>query len=249
MPFKLRQWEFNIIVAASVCSLALCIFSAVSFNLERHKLDDLTCTTNATNYNTMVNSIQELNIATMSQADYIAQTNAIFANYSAGLQQDYNDFEDTKSSSSYRLYTASRAVAYTINAVLAFPVMYMFFTASHNIGQNFRAKRKNIIYYRMYWLGIIMFFVGLGLLAGSFYAYGKEDTQIGVGLFIAGELIIIAGCYFLREYVPDRLPDGYVESDEDLEGQRQGGRQEGHFGVTPQPQYGEPSAPTTYSRQ
>src|SRR5690606_13278967 len=112
----------------------------------RHKIDDLVCNANQTSYNEMVNSIQSLNYSGMSYSDYIAQTNSIFANYSNNLQQYYDEFNSDKQSSSYRLYTASRAVSYGLNGILAFPVIYMFFTASHNFGKNFRAKRKNIIY-------------------------------------------------------------------------------------------------------
>lgn len=218
MPFKLRPCEFNIIVFASVFCLALCLYAAVYFNLQRHKMDQLDYEFNSPSYNDMTKSIQELNCSVLSQTSYIAQTNEIFETYYESMQSYHDDFNHDKKYTSGNLYTASRILAYGLNGILAIPALYMFFTASGNINKNFRAKRKNVCYYRNYWLSLVMFFVGLGLLGGSFYAYGKEQTQIGVGIFIIGELMIIAGCYILREYVPTNVPNGYVESDEDIEG-------------------------------
>lgn len=254
MPFKLRPSEFNIIVFTAFCSLTLSLFSAVFFNVERHEIDNLDYNTNITNYNEMVSSVQSLNVSVLTQSEYITQTNNIFFVFFNDTQKNYNDFKNSKNSTSNKLYTASRAVAYCLNGILGIPTLYMFFTATTNMGKNFRAKRKNIIYYRYYWIGISSFFSGLGLIAGSFYSYGRRETQNGVGIFIAGELLIIIGCYILREHVPANYPGGYVDPNEDV-GDRSQNLEEGKNNLNKQNQQapyqhnsqnriqGEPSAP------
>jgi hypothetical protein len=215
MAFKLRPSEFKIIVFTAFCSLVFCLFAAIYFNLARHEIDNLNYNTNSTSYNKMVNGIQSLNYSTLSYSEYVAQTNSIFTTYFNSQQKDYNDFTNSKNIASYHLYSASRAEAYSLNGYLAIPVFYMFFTASSIFGKDFRAKRMNIMYYRYYWFGTGLFFGGLALLGGSLYEYGRQETQYGVSMFIAGELMIIVGCYILREKTPDKLPDGYVPSDEE----------------------------------